>query len=240
MSHFQHLEAIFRHLPDFINDYGLIAIFVVIMLESAGIPLPGETMLLTGAILAGSGKGPHLYWVIATAAVAAILGDNIGFWVGRRFGLRLLIRFGQYVRLDERKLKLGQYLFLRHGGKIVFFGRFVALLRTFAAVLAGANNYPAIRFFVFNALGGITWATLFGVAGYIFGRRVEAFLGPIGFGALAIAVVLAFFGWRFFKRHEERLADEAERALPGPLRERPTRRRRNDAERSGVRPDPNG
>lgn len=237
MSFIEHLYVLFEHLPDLVKDYGLIAIFIVILLESAGIPMPGETMLITGAIFAGTGKGSNIFAVVGVAAAAAIIGDNIGFWVGRKWGLKLLIRYGHYVYLDERKLKLGQYLFLRHGGKIVFFGRFVALLRTFAAVLAGANNYDAKSFLFFNATGGIVWASVFGFLGYMFGMRIEDFLGPIGIGALIIVVVTGFIGWRFFKHHEERLTQEAERALPGPLTEKPTPWRGNDGELGGVSKD---
>ena len=209
--------AFLEHLPDLVASYGLIAIFVVILLESAGVPLPGETMLLTGAVLAGNGKGLNIYAVVAVAATAAIIGDNLGFWVGRRWGLRFLLRYGRYVRLDERKLKLGQFLFLRHGGKIVFFGRFVALLRTFAALLAGANNYDARRFFFYNATGGIVWAITMGFLGFMFGQQVENILGPVGLGALAVVVALSAAAWLFFRAHEERLTLQAEQALPGPL-----------------------
>jgi membrane protein DedA with SNARE-associated domain len=120
------------------------------MLESAGVPLPGETILVSASIYASTLRGLDIRFVIAAAAAGAIVGDNIGFWVGRTFGQRLLTRRGYLIGLDERKLKLGQYLFMRHGGKIVFFGRFVALLRTLAAILAGVNRFSPLRFFVLN------------------------------------------------------------------------------------------
>lgn len=227
MSFFEYVSALepfafFEHLPDLVASYGLIAIFIVVMLESAGVPMPGETMLLTGAVLAGSKNGLNIYAVIATAAAAAILGDNLGFWIGRRWGLRFCLRYGRFLHLDERKLKLGQYLFLRHGGKIVFFGRFVALLRMFAALLAGANHYDARRFFFYNACGGIVWAASLGFLGFMFGRQVETALGPMGLATLAAVVILSIFAWRFYKAHEERLTVEAARALPGPLAVRPS------------------
>lgn len=209
--------GLFGHLPDLVAHYGYIAIFTVILLESAGLPLPGETMLIAGAVLAGHGKGLDIYVVVATAATAAILGDNIGYWIGRRWGLSLLLRYGHYLHLDKRKLKLGQYLFMRHGGKIVFIGRFVALLRVFAAVLAGANKYDARRFFLWNAFGGVVWAGLIGTTGYQFGRQVENVVGPAGLVALLVVVVVGFVTWRFYKAHEARLTLEAEVALPGPL-----------------------
>jgi membrane protein DedA with SNARE-associated domain len=149
-----------------IGHYGYGAIFVIVMLESAGIPMAGETILVTAAVYAGTKHALDIRWVIAAAAGGAILGDNIGFWVGREFGEPLLEKWGHLVGLDARKRILGRYLFARYGGLIVFFGRFVALLRAFAALLAGANGLAPWRFFAFNAAGGIVWATLFGLGGY--------------------------------------------------------------------------
>jgi membrane protein DedA with SNARE-associated domain len=122
-----------------ITHYGYGAVFVIVMLESAGIPMPGETILVTAAVYAGTKHALDIRWVIAAAAGGAILGDNIGFWVGREFGEPLLIKWGHLVGLGARKRMLGRYLFARYGGSIVFLGRFVALLRAFAALLAGAN-----------------------------------------------------------------------------------------------------
>ncbi len=202
-----------RHL---IADYGYFAVFVVVALESAGVPLPGETALLTAAVFAGQGT-LKIEWVIAVAAAAAILGDNCGYWVGREFGFPLLYRYGRVLRIDEGKLKVAQYLFLRHGGKIVFFGRFVAILRTFAAFLSGVNRLPWPRFFAFNALGGVVWATLFGLGGYFLGVAFETYARPVGLGALACAVIGAVVASRFVASHAESLRAEADAALPGPL-----------------------
>jgi membrane protein DedA with SNARE-associated domain len=118
------------------------------------------------------------------------------------------------VRLDERKLKLGQYLFLRHGGKVVFFGRFVAVLRTWAAFLAGVNRMPWGRFLFFNAAGGIVWASVFGIGGYVLGDNVERFVGPVGLATAALVAVLTLTAVILVRRYEQRLADAAERALP--------------------------
>jgi membrane protein DedA with SNARE-associated domain len=120
---------------------------VIVMLESAGIPMPGETILVTAAVYAATKHALDIRWVIAAAAGGAILGDNIGFWVGREFGEPLLEKWGHLVGLDARKRMLGRYLFARYGGSIVFFGRFVALLRAFAALLAGANGLSPWRFY---------------------------------------------------------------------------------------------
>ena len=163
-----------------IGQYGYGAVLVVVMLESAGIPMPGETILVSAAVYAGTRHALDIRWVIAAAAAGAILGDNIGFWVGREIGERLLEKWGHLVGLDVRKRMLGRYLFARYGGSIVFFGRFVALLRAFAALLAGANGFSPWRFLIFNATGGIAWATIFGLGGYLLGAGIHRIAGPIG------------------------------------------------------------
>jgi membrane protein DedA with SNARE-associated domain len=125
------------------------------MLESMGLPFPSEGVLVTAAVIAGSQSQPSLASLILAAASGAIIGDNVAYWIGRKAGVPLLRRFGEYIRLDERRLRLGRYLFLRYGGRIVFLGRFVSVLRTFAALLAGVNHMPIARFVFANALGGL-------------------------------------------------------------------------------------
>jgi membrane protein DedA with SNARE-associated domain len=200
-------------LPDLISHYGYLALFLIVMVESAGIPFPGETALVTASVYAGTTHKLSIEWVIVAAATGAIIGDNIGYLAGRKFGPPLLVRLFQ-----EKSLKLGQYLFQRYGGAIVFFGRFVAVLRAFAAVLAGANRYPWIKFFFFNAAGGITWASLFGLAAYVFGQEVHRVARPIGIIALIFAVAAFIAASIYFKRHQEQLIAEAETSLPGPLK----------------------
>jgi membrane protein DedA with SNARE-associated domain len=193
-----------------IGQYGYGAIFVVVMLESAGIPMPGETILVSAAVYAGTRHALDIRWVIAAAAGGAILGDNIGFWVGREFGEPLLEKWGHVVGLDARKRMLGRYLFARYGGSIVFLGRFVALLRAFAALLAGANGLSPWRFFISNAAGGIVWATIFGLAGYLFGAAIHRIVGPVGWALLTVALIGGFGLWRYYKKHEEGLLAKAE------------------------------
>ena len=199
-------------IPHILVTYGYAAVFTIVMLESAGIPLPGETILVSAAAFAGNKHSLDIRYVIAAAEAGAILGDNIGFWVGREFGMSLLSRWGYLIGVDERKRKLGQYLFARHGGKIVFFGRFVALLRAFAALLAGANGLSPLRFLIFNAAGGIVWATAFGVGGYMLGEGVRRIAGPFGWAVFFAAIVFAVLLWRYYKKHEERFLDEVEAA----------------------------
>lgn len=196
-----------------LSSYGYGLVLVVVALESAGVPLPGETTLVSAAVYAGTTHNMSIAGVIAAAAAGAILGDNIGFWIGREAGAPILERFGDFVGLDARRRRLGQYLFFRYGGAIVFFGRFVAFLRAFAALLAGANRLAPARFFFFNAAGGIVWATMFGLGGYALGASFHRVAGPFGVAMLAFAVAAIFVGWRFYRHHEERLLDEAERAM---------------------------
>ena len=205
-----------HHLHEFVSNYGYFAVFVLVALESTGVPMPGETALVSAAVLAGRGD-LQISLVIASAAAAAIVGDNVGYWIGREFGFPLIYRYGRYIRVDEGRLKVAQYLFQRHGGKIVFFGRFVAVLRAFAAFLAGVNRLAWPRFLVFNALGGVVWAAIFGLGGYGLGQAFEHYARPVGVIALIAAVVGAIGASRFVARHEELLRAEAEAALPGPL-----------------------
>ena len=196
-----------------IGHYGYWAILLIVMLESADIPMPGETILVTAAVYAGTRHALDIRWVIAAAAGGAILGDNIGFWVGREFGEPLLEKWGHLVGLDARKRMLGRYLFARYGGSIVFLGRFVALLRAFAALLAGANGLSPWRFFAFNAAGGIVWATTFGLGGYLLGAGIHRIAGPVGWALLLAALVAGFVLWRYYKKHEEKLLATAEREM---------------------------
>jgi membrane protein DedA with SNARE-associated domain len=197
--------------------YGYLAVFAFVGIESLGIPFPGETMLFTAAIYAGTSGNLSIALVVAAAATGAIVGDNIGFGIGHWGGYRLLVRYGKYVRLDQARLKVGRYLFYRHGGKVVFFGRFVSVLRTYAAFLAGVNRMPWGRFLVYNAAGGIVWATLYGTGAYYLGREIERVGKPFGIAIAVAAVIVVVVAFIFVRRSETRLEAEAERAFPGPL-----------------------
>jgi membrane protein DedA with SNARE-associated domain len=200
-----------------IHAYGLLVVGGVIGLESLGIPLPGETALIVASVIAGSKHDLNIVAVILTAAGASILGRTFGYFIGREFGYWLLLRYGGYVGVTETRIKLGQYLFLRHGGKIIIVAQFLPVLRTLAGILAGANRMPRGRFMLTNVVGALLWATFFGVAAYYLGRQVERLAGSMvlvcGIGIL-IAVFLAA---NFVKGHEAQLSAKAERALPGPL-----------------------
>lgn len=200
-----------------IDHYGYVAIFLLVALESLGLPLPGEIVLVSASILAGTTHEFNIVAVIGVVATAAFVGSTLGYEIGRYFGLRLLLRHGAKIGMDESRIKLGQYLFRRFGGLIVFFGRFVALLRAFAALLAGVNRLNWPQFMVWNASGAIVWATIYGLGGYYFGRSINKITGPFGMLALVVAVIGLALVWRWFRRSEADLLIAAEKALPGPL-----------------------
>ena len=147
----------------------------------------------------------------------AIIGDNIGYWIGDKGGYRLLRRYGHYVHVDEPKMKIGRYIFDRYGGKVVFFGRFVSVLRTYAAFLAGTNRMRWRRFLVFNAAGGIVWAAIYTFASYAVGNSLRNVSGTVksSWGWSAVVVIVAVI--LVMRRQASRLAAVAEAAYPGPL-----------------------
>ena len=183
-----------------LESYGLILVFALVAIEGCGIPLPGETALITAAVLAGSGHF-KIVEVIAIAAAGAIVGDNTGYWIARIGGRKLLARLPLIRDVLPRFLPAGERFFERYGPKAVVVARFVAGLRITAAWLAGISHMPWRRFAIFNAAGGTLWATVIGVAAYEFGRAAVASVTHYGlYAAVAIAalVVLAYFGHRRF------------------------------------------
>jgi membrane protein DedA with SNARE-associated domain len=204
-------------LIHFISTYGYGVVALVIGLECLGLPLPGETILIAAAIYAGTSHVLNIWVVIGVAALGAILGNTIGFWIGREGGYRLLRRYGPRLKMSESRIKLGQYLFMHHGGKIVFLSRFVAVMRVFGALLAGANRMNWLSFLFFNVTSAIVWAALYGAGAYYLGKKVHFFTRYAGIGAGLAAVILIAALVIFLRRHEARLQSEAERELPGPL-----------------------
>jgi membrane protein DedA with SNARE-associated domain len=199
-----------------INQYGYWAVGLAIGIESAGIPFPGETTLVLAAALAARGH-LDLTWVIVAGAIGAILGDNLGYWFGRHFGRRLVARFGRYVGLTPERMAYAERFFHKHGDKTVFLGRWFALLRAYAAFLAGIHNMPIGTFFLYNALGGIAWAIFFGYLGYTFGMYAEVIMARLGqFGLVLLGAGALFLAWKHWwlprrQRHqaqERRGSDE--------------------------------
>ena len=200
-----------------IQAYGYLAVLLLVGAESLGIPVPGETALIVAGAYAGHTHrlSPWLVFVIAVAA--AIIGDNIGFWIGDRYGYRLIRTFGHRVWLDERKIKMARYVFDTHGPKVVFLGRFISILRTYAAFLAGSSRMRWSRFLPANAAGGIVWAGLFTLIAYLAGNALTRLSGRIDVVIGSAAILLVAVALIVMGRKTNRLALRAEAAYPGPL-----------------------
>ena len=204
-------------IQGFIVHYGYWAVFLVVGLESAGLPLPGEITLISAALLAAATHQMDITLILAAASAGAVLGDNLGYWIGREFGFSLLLRHGAKIGIRERQLKLGQYLFMRHGGKVVFFGRMVAVLRVLAALLAGINCMAWPHFLVCNIAGGILWACIYGGGAYLLGQQITSITGPIGLAGLLVGLTGLVVSFRYIAHHQRAFEDKAEQAFPGPL-----------------------
>lgn len=171
-----------------IETYGYWSVFLLVGIESVGIPVPGETALIVAGTYAGHTHRLSPWIIFAVASAGAIVGDTIGFWVGRKGGSRLAYKFGHRIGIDREKLEVGRYVFDAYGPKVVFFGRFVSILRAYVAFLAGTSRMQWRRFWPANAAGGIVWAGIFSAAGYLAGNALTHFSGTIdlvlGAGAL--------------------------------------------------------
>jgi membrane protein DedA with SNARE-associated domain len=208
-----------------IHTYGLLVVAGFIGLESIGFPLPGETALIVGSVIAGRTHELNIIEVIVTATFASFFGRILGYLIGAKFGYWLLLHYGSYVRITPPRIKLGQYLFLEHGAIIIIIAQFVPVMRAIAGILAGANRMPWRHFLCASFVGALIWAIFFGVAAFTFGREFAhlaahwwIFSGKSGwivFGIVAVIALIVFAN--FVAHHEAQLTAKAERALPGPL-----------------------
>jgi membrane protein DedA with SNARE-associated domain len=209
-----------------IHVAGYPLLVLLVMSESSGVPVPGETALITAAVLASKGD-LSIELVIVLAAAAAIVGDNIGYLIGRKGGRWVLERPGRFHRERLRVLATGEPFFERHGPKAVFFGRFVLGLRVWASWLAGATHMRWRSFLLWNALGGICWATTVGLIAYFLGRSAGNALQTFGLFGLAAAVLALITAFVLHRRHRRHLAEvagqaaDAEAAVPNPQDRRP-------------------
>jgi len=183
------------------------------MLESLGLPLPGESLMIGAAIYAATSHHLDIFILVPLAACGAICGDQIGYFIGDWIGFRVLARWGRKLGLSDERLELGRFLFRRYGGGVVFLGRFIAFLRTFAAVLAGANKMRWHTFLLWNSLGGIAWTSLYGFGAYLLGDAAKQISGPAGIGLAIIGAAGLLAGIIFIKRNESRLIDDARRDM---------------------------
>jgi membrane protein DedA with SNARE-associated domain len=189
------------------NQWALLAMFVLLMLESFGLPLPGETALIACAVLASQGALP-IVAVIVVAVAAAIIGDNLGYWVARKGGRKLLSRYRLTRRYAKEYLPRGERFFAKHGGKAVFLGRFVAVLRVTAAWCAGLSRMHWWRFLAWNAAGAIVWATGVGLIAYYLGDAAAQAIGRYGLIAAGGAILLAGLGYLIVRWLERRVMDD--------------------------------
>lgn len=199
----------FHELDTLFHDYGYWAIFLGVMLESVGLPLPGESLMIGAAIYAATTHNLDIFTLVPIAAAGAICGDQIGYFVGRWIGYRYLAEWGRKIGLTQDRLDLGRFLFRKYGAEVVFFGRFVAILRTFAAVLAGANRMAWHSFLQWNALGGVTWTCLYGFGAYLLGDAAKRISGPLGIALAVIGGAALLAAFVFVKRNETRLIEQA-------------------------------
>ncbi len=203
--------AVLHGLDHLLREYGAGLVGVTVGLEAMGLPLPGESMVIGAAIYCATTHQLSIVTVLAAAAAGAVLGDNAGYLIGRSIGFRVLARYGRRIGLSEDRLLLGRHLFRRYGGSVVFVGRFVAVLRTFVALLAGANRMGWGRFLLWNAAGGVVWTVGYGTAAYLAGEAIRRVEGPVGLAIAAIAVPMVIAAVVMVRRHEARLIDDAKR-----------------------------
>jgi membrane protein DedA with SNARE-associated domain len=203
-----------NRLLDLFGRYGYFVIFVPVLLETAGVPLPGETTLLLSGLAASTGRIDP--WIaIAVGSTAAILGDNIGYAIGRYGGRRLVLRLAHVGRI-ESSLAWGEQFFARHGGKTVFMARWIFGLRIFGAWIAGMVHMPWRVFFVWNAAGGITWcASVIGL-GYFFGHSLHVIKQVLGIGGVIAVVTAAIVALVFWRRFEKRKVHAHDDDAPAP------------------------
>jgi membrane protein DedA with SNARE-associated domain len=200
-----------------LQSWGYWAVFLLVGAESLGIPLPGETILIAAGVYAGSTHKLSIWGIWGAAIAGAIIGDNIGFAIGRYGGYRVVRKYGHYVKFDEPKLKVGMYVFERHGGKVVFFGRFISVLRTYAAFLAGTLKMEWLRFLVWNASGAVVWASIYTFGSYAAGNAIKSASKTANYILAGVAVVAIVASFVVIRRKVHQLEMRAEAAYPGPL-----------------------
>ena len=198
-----------EHLRHLLHTWGYGAVAAAVGLEALGLPLPGEITLVSAALYAGATHRMDIALVVLTAAAAAVMGSNAGYLIGRALDVPLLQQYGWRIGLSETRLVIGRRLFARHGAKVVLFGRFIVVLRSLAALLAGALEMPFAPFLIANVAGGVVWASIYGFGAYELGERIERIKGPMGLG-LGVAAALGFVAAVLLaRRHERRVTEQA-------------------------------
>src|SRR5258707_10589306 len=206
-----------KKLAEFISIYGVWLVAAFIALESIGIPLPAEAALIAAGFFAAKTHGIDIWSLIAVGIVAAIFGEIVGFWIGRSFGHRLLMRYGARLGFTEGRIRIGQWLFYRYAGRFVFIARFLPFLRNIAAVLAGTNSMAQHSFYFASATAATAWIMGYGVAAYSFGEAFANLASPAAVAAviLALSAILSILAASvLILRYERSLLAKAEREFP--------------------------
>ena len=211
-----------HHLTRLLQSYTYPVLLLLVLLESLGVPLPGEIALVTAAAYASSGH-ISITIVIALAALGAIVGGILGYWIGIKGGLPLVTRYGGYIGVRKSHVDRAHAFFEKNGSKTILFGRFVAILRTWAAIVAGAAAMSFPKFVTYNTIGSIVWAIVFGWLGFYFGRDLpllEKYISRVSFGVLIVGAVgiAIFFLVKRSKPGSEIIADSG----TNPTIEKPT------------------
>lgn len=199
-------------VTNLLASYGYIIVFVGVMLESTGVPFPGETVLLAGAVYAANSH-LNIVGVLIASALGAIIGDNMGYWVGREYGRKFLEKYGKRIGFNAKRERTIERYFEKYGAFTVFIGRFISLLRTYAAFFAGVNRMHYPVFLIFNALGGITWTLIIGLLGYFFGSNItllEHLISGFGLALLAIVIIVGiiiYFVVRQRRKNHRQIAE---------------------------------
>jgi len=200
-------------LAQLISNYGIWVVAAFVALESIGIPLPAEAALIAAAFFAAR-HGLDIWPLLAAGIVAAIIGEVVGFWIGRRFGHRLLRRHGPRLGLTEGRMRIGQWLFVRYGGRFVFVARFLPFLRNMAAVLAGTNSMAQHSFYFASATAAAAWILFYGLAAYTFGTVFAEVASPATYVLGFAAAVIVLAAPAVVLQYEPHLLMKAERELP--------------------------
>jgi len=197
-------EWIFNLLRGFFDEHGYLTVFVALLLENAGVPVPGETILLFASFLAFDEQELHLTYIILVGIAAATIGDNIGYWIGRKGGRRLLDRYQHIFRIPESTLAKGEKLFSTHGPMTIFFARFVFGMRIVAGPLAGVLRMNWKTFGLFNFLGATLWVVVISFVGYTFGEHWEQLIKVMGRVNVILAIVAIYAGLMMWRRYRAR------------------------------------
>lgn len=204
----------FDHL---VTSDGYWALALILGLEALGIPIPGETVLITAGAYAGETHKLSIWILWACGGAAVLVGSSVSYWIGVKGGYRLLLRYGKYIRMKEPEIKVGRYIFDRYGPVVVSGGRFVAVLRTYAPFLAGTSRMSWPRFATWNAIGAVAWTGLWSLLSYKAGNSLQNTSGSVDVVVAVVVVALVVAAILFIRAHAKRLEAVAEAAYPGPL-----------------------